>query len=100
VTPASMTLHRHPDWWNEPLRFDPDRFAPERAEHLQHSHLFVPFGGGAHLCIGNHVAELITKTVVARLLARRRVSADPRAGVVIQPVPIPKPRGALLLQLS
>lgn len=100
VTPASMTLHRHPDWWSDPLRFDPDRFAPERAEHLQHSHLFVPFGGGAHLCIGNHVAEIITKTVVARLLARRRVSADPTARVVIQPVPIPKPRGPLVLQLT
>jgi len=94
---ASMTLHRHPDWWSEPHRFDPERFTPARAEHLQHSHLFVPFGGGAHLCIGNHVAELIVKTVVARLLARRRISADPAARVVIQPVPIPRPRRPLIL---
>ncbi len=100
LTPASMTLHRHPDWWTDPLRFDPDRFAPGRAEHTQHSHLFVPFGGGAHLCIGNHVAELVVKTVVARLLAHRRLVADPGAGVVMQPVPIPRPRGPMLLTVT
>lgn len=100
LTPASMTLHRHPGWWTDPLRFDPDRFAPGRAEHTQHSHLFVPFGGGAHLCIGNHVAELVVKTVVSRLLARRRLVADPGAGVVMQPVPIPRPRGPMLLTVT
>ncbi|WP_380164174.1 cytochrome P450 [Jannaschia sp. R86511] len=100
VTPASMTLHRHPDWWSDPTRFDPARFAPGRAEHTQHSHLFVPFGGGAHLCIGHHVAELVVKTVVARLLARRRLVADPDAGVVLQPVPIPRPRGPMLLTVT
>lgn len=100
VTSASMTLHRHPGWWTDPQRFDPDRFRPGRAEHQQHTHLFVPFGGGAHLCLGNHVAELIVKTVVARLLARRRVSADPDARVVIQPVPIPRPRGPMVLTLT
>lgn len=100
VAAASMTLHRHPDWWSEPDRFDPDRFAAGRAEHTAHSHLFVPFGGGAHLCIGNHVAELITKAVVARVLSRHRVSADPAAGVVFRPVPIPRPRGPLLLTFT
>ncbi|MGJ7439464.1 cytochrome P450 [Aquipuribacter sp. MA13-6] len=100
LTPASMTLHRHPDWWSDPLRFDPDRFAPGRAEHAQHSHLFVPFGGGAHLCIGNHVAELVVTTVVARLLATRRLVADPGAGVIMQPVPIPRPRGAMVLTVT
>jgi cytochrome P450 len=71
VGAASMTLHRHPRWWTEPDAFDPDRFAPERAEHKQHSHLYVPFGGGAHLCIGNHFAEVVVKAVVVRLLGPR-----------------------------
>ena len=100
LSSASMTLHRHPDWWRDPDAFDPDRFGPARAEHEQHTHLFVPFGGGAHLCIGNHVAELIVKTVVVRLLRTRHISADPHAGVVIAPVPIPRPRGPLLLTVS
>lgn len=97
VSVSSLALHRHPDWWTRPAAFDPDRFAPGREEHKQHSHLFVPFGGGAHLCIGNHVAEVMVKAIVARLLATRRVTADPAAGVVISPIPIPKPKGPMLL---
>ena len=81
-----------------PLR--PEPFPPGRQEHAQHSHLFVPFGGGAHLCIGMHVAELVVKTVVARLLADRRLTADPDAGVVMRPVPIPRPRGAMILTVT
>ena len=97
VGAASLILHRHRTWWTEPDRFDPDRFAPERAEDKQHSHLFVPFGGGAHLCIGNHLAEVIVKAVLARPLVRHRLTADPRDHVVIAPVPIPKPKSALML---
>jgi len=100
VGSSSMILHRHPKWWTDPDRFDPDRFAPGRAEDKQHSHLFVPFGGGAHLCIGNHLAEVITKAVIARLLVRHRLAADARDHVVIQAVPIPKPKSALILMIS
>jgi cytochrome P450 len=97
VTAASLVLHRHPDWWRDPDAFDPSRF--ERGEDKQHSHLYVPFGGGAHLCIGNHLAELLTKAVIARLLADRRVHARPGQTMTVQAVPIPKPRGGLVLTL-
>lgn len=97
ITAASLILHRHPDWWTEPDRFDPDRFSAERAEHKRHSHLFVPFGGGAHTCIGNHFAELMAKAAVSRLFARHHLSAAPGQTVHIQSVPIPKPRGGLVL---
>jgi cytochrome P450 len=97
VSAASLALHRHPAWWSSPDRFDPGRFEPGRAEDQQHSHLYVPFGGGAHLCIGNHVAELVTKVVVARLLARHEVVAAPGQRMRLQAVPIPKPRGGRLV---
>ena len=35
-------LHHHPDYWPQPNRFDPDRFAPEWRER-QHSYAFMPF---------------------------------------------------------
>lgn len=100
LTTASLTLHRHPGWWSEPHRFDPDRFSAGRAEHTRHSHLYVPYGGGAHLCIGRHVAELVVKTVVARLLARGRLGVVPGSRVVMRPVPIPRPRGPMLLTVT
>jgi cytochrome P450 len=100
VTAASLGLHRHPDWWTSPDVFDPDRFSPSRAEHEQHSHLYVPFGGGAHLCIGMHVAELMIKAIVAELFAQHRVHARTGQTVRMQAVPIPKPRGGLVLTVA
>ena len=100
VSTASLGLHVHPDWWSDPLAFDPDRFAPDRAEDKAHSHLFVPFGGGAHLCIGNHLAEVMAKVVVVRLLAGHTLTADPGEVVAFRPVPIPRPRRTLVLDIA
>jgi cytochrome P450 len=100
VTLASLALHRHPDWWTAPDEFDPVRFAPERAEDRAHSHLYVPFGGGAHICLGNHLAELMTKAVMAAVLAEHRVRARPGQRMAMAAVPIPKPKGQLLLRLA
>jgi cytochrome P450 len=100
ITLASLGLHRHPDWWREPDAFDPERFGPGRAEDRAHSHLYVPFGGGAHLCLGNHLAELMTKAVIAAVLAEHRVWARPGQHMEMAAVPIPKPRGGLRLVLA
>ena len=100
VTLASLGLHRHPDWWTAPDVFDPQRFAPERAEDRAHSHLYVPFGGGAHICLGNHLAELMTKAVTAAVLAEHRVRAHRGQTMEMAAVPIPKPKGDLRLQLA
>lgn len=100
VSAASLGLHRHPEWWSEPDSFDPDRFSDDRAEDRQHTHLYVPFGGGAHLCIGNHMAELLVKSVVARLLTTHRVRPGSGSSVTFRPVPIPRPRRPLVLTLA
>jgi len=48
-------IHHHPAFWDEPERFDPDRFAPAHKQQ-QHRFAYLPFGAGPHLCIGNHFA--------------------------------------------
>lgn len=65
----AFATHRHPDFWDEPERFDPDRFLPER-ENGRHPFAYFPFGGGQRICIGNSFAMLEAHILTA-LLARR-----------------------------
>ena len=59
--------------WDDPERFDPDRFAEPRSEHKRHRYAFAPFGGGAHKCIGMAFGQLEIKTVMHRLLRNYRL---------------------------
>jgi cytochrome P450 len=67
-------IGRHPKWWSEPDRFDPERFSPDRAEDKQHAALQMPFGAGAHACIGNQLATMEMKLLFHRLLTSSRFS--------------------------
>ncbi|UCG40260.1 MAG: cytochrome P450 [Acidimicrobiia bacterium] len=99
VSMASILTHRDPEWWDSPEVFDPQRFTEGRAEHERHSHNFVPFGGGAHTCLGRHFADLNAKAVIAQVFSRFDLAARPGASVTFQAVPIPKPRNGLPLTL-
>jgi cytochrome P450 len=61
--------HRHPEFWDEPDRFDPDRFLPGREEG-RHPFAYFPFGGGQRICLGNNFA-LLEAHILTALLARR-----------------------------
>jgi len=60
--------HRHPDFWEEPERFDPDRFLPER-EAARHPYAYHPFAAGQRVCIGNNFS-LLESHILLSLLAR------------------------------
>jgi cytochrome P450 len=61
--------HRHPDFWDDPMRFDPDRHAPE-AEKSRHPQAYHPFASGQRICLGNHFSLLETHIMLA-ILAQR-----------------------------
>jgi cytochrome P450 len=68
VAISPIFCHRMDRYWKEPQAFDPDRFGPARQEHKQHPYLWMPFGGGAHKCIGLHFADLLFKCLMAEML--------------------------------
>lgn len=70
---SPYVTHRHPDFWQQPEVFDPERFSPESAANRPH-YAYFPFGGGPRLCIGSNLAmmeaQLITATIAQRYLLR------------------------------
>ncbi|MER8232407.1 cytochrome P450 [Streptomyces sp. NPDC094049] len=69
VIVAPWVTHRHPDYWEDPERFDPDRFTPE-AEAARPRYAWFPFGGGPRACIGQHFSMLESGVALAMILQR------------------------------
>jgi cytochrome P450 len=96
LTYSIYVAHRMAEYWPDPTRFDPGRFAlGER----QIPYSYVPFGGGNRNCIGALFAQVQGKVVLARLLQRSQfaliknhpkvhlhmaVTIEPRPGVFMQ----------------
>ncbi len=60
---TSWTMHHHPALWEDPLRFDPDRFLTEPPPHR-----YLPFGMGARSCVGERFTLLCVKAILTEIL--------------------------------
>ncbi len=69
--------HRHPDFWEDPERFDPDRWTEER-EKAQHPYAYHPFAAGQRICIGNNFSLFESHLLAAILLQRFAPRLEPR----------------------
>ena len=89
-----MISHRLPEIWPEPARFDPLRFTPE-ASRGRHKYAWVPFGGGAHMCLGLHFAHMQVKAFCFQLLRQHRILPGAMGETQFQMFPIPRPKDGL-----
>jgi cytochrome P450 len=69
---AIYAMHRDPALWEDPLRFDPDRFSPERSKD-RNRWQYLPFGGGPRACIGDHFAMLEATLALATIVRRAKI---------------------------
>ena len=64
--------HRHPDFWQNPEAFDPERFLPAVAK-TRPRYAYFPFGGGPRLCMGADMAVMETLLIMAMVVQRFRL---------------------------
>ncbi|GLV52749.1 cytochrome P450 [Thermobispora bispora] len=71
VVLSPYLTHRLEEFWERPLEFDPERFAPGK-EHGRHRWAYIPFGGGPHQCLGKYLFFIEAKLLLAGILSRYR----------------------------
>jgi cytochrome P450 len=94
-----LFTHHMPQIWPDPETFDPMRFTDE-AQRNRHRFAWVPFGGGAHMCLGLHFAYMQAKCFARHFLQNLSVSLEPGFTPDWQMWPIPKPKDGLRVTLA
>ena len=96
VVLSPFVTQRDARWYPQPLRFDPDRFAPElRAERPRYA--YFPFGGGTRVCIGEGFAWMEARLLLATISQRARLLRPPGRAVALHPRVTLRPRGGLAM---
>jgi cytochrome P450 len=92
---SSWVTHHLSALYEDPFRFEPDRFLPDRAAALPKG-AYVPFGGGSRMCLGKRFGEVELRALTAVLCRRFRVEPVP-GGPPMQVATSPTlgPRGGL-----
>lgn len=91
--------HHSDEYWDDPMTFDPMRFTSDKVK-ARHKYAWVPFGGGAHMCLGLHFAYMQVKVLMAQLLQRYRIEAQEGYAPEWQYWPIPQPKDGLKINLK
>lgn len=99
VNLSQWVTHRHPDFWEKPEQFDPERFTPERSEGRPRFAYF-PFGGGARQCIGNNFALMEAQLALATLAQRLTLDLVPGHPVELDPTFTLRPRHGMLMTIN
>jgi cytochrome P450 len=78
-------LHRHPDFWDDPDSFRPERFTPDEVARRDRS-CYIPFGSGQHMCIGNQFALTEMLLIIAAVVQRYRLERASDEQIVPRPL--------------
>ena len=89
-------MHHHPDYWENPELFNPERFKPEN-EQQRPAFVYLPFGGGPRRCIGSNFATMVMQVVISRLNKDFRYEVPKGYKPVIIPNITIKPKGGIPL---
>jgi cytochrome P450 len=93
-----FNVHRHPEFWQNPTRFEPERFSPEPGT-SRHGSVYMPFGAGQHKCIGNNLALMEGPLLLAMIAQRYELDLAPGCSVEREVAVTMRPKKGLYMSL-
>lgn len=75
VVIGTYKLHRQPEFYENPNRFDPDNFLPENTQNRKYF-AYIPFSAGPRSCVGRKYAMLKLKVLLSTILRVYHVKSD------------------------
>ncbi len=106
VIPAGSTVivyvygaHHAPRYWQDPERFDPERFTKEEVKQRT-PFTFLPFGGGPRVCIGQHYAMLQILMILSELIRRYDFELVPGQTIEARPMVILRPKHGIRMTFT
>jgi cytochrome P450 len=96
---SPYATHRLDEFWERPLEFDPERFAPEKQER-RHKYAYFPFGGGPHQCLGQYLFYVQAPLIVATILSRFRLTVNGPGPFLPAPAASLRPKRRIELDIA
>jgi len=99
VMPVSFLTHRHPEFWPNPDKFDPENFSPERSKGRPRG-AYYPFSIGPRICIGKEFSLVEAVVVLVLLFQRAEFSLASQEEVGLVPMVTLRPAGPVHVNLK
>jgi len=90
-------LHRSEKYWEEPLKFKPERFLAANKKE-QDRFVYMPFGAGARMCVGNHFALVEMMIIIAKLFKAFDFQVMDKPAVELQALITLRPKNGVWLK--
>lgn len=99
VFASPFLVHRDGRWWDDPERFDPERWLPGRDANRP-KFAYFPFGAGTRVCIGEQFAWLEGMLILATVAQKWWLTHEPTHRVAMDPLVTLRPKFGMCMRVS
>ncbi|KAL4485714.1 hypothetical protein ABPG72_010976 [Tetrahymena utriculariae] len=99
VVPISQSTHRNRKYYEDPHRYNPERWLDNKQKQL-HTYAFMSFGAGQRNCIGQHLSMIVVRITLNKFIKMFEFSCDPNYKLVMTQRFMSEPLDPIPLKLT